>query len=97
MVEALGECEPLDLDDVCLESKALTVLCVPSLLDSVKADRLLWSRLWDVLEALGEREALDLDEFENNYFTEMCSGSEEGSYLRLIDFGHASGTCSRRL
>ena len=24
-------------------------------------------------------------EFENNYFTEMCSGSEAGSYLRLID------------
>jgi len=24
--------------------------------------------------------------FENNYFTEMCSGSEAGSYLRLIDF-----------
>ena len=24
--------------------------------------------------------------FENNSFTEMCSGSEEGSYLRLIDF-----------
>jgi len=23
---------------------------------------------------------------QNNYFTEMCSGSEEGSYLRLIDF-----------
>jgi len=22
----------------------------------------------------------------NNYFTKMCSGSEEGSYLRLIDF-----------
>ena len=22
----------------------------------------------------------------NNYFTEMCIGSEEGSYLRLIDF-----------
>jgi len=22
----------------------------------------------------------------NNYFTEMCSGSEAGSYLRLIDF-----------
>jgi len=21
----------------------------------------------------------------NNYFTEMCSGSEEGSYLRLTD------------
>ena len=24
--------------------------------------------------------------FKNNYFTEMCSGSEEGSYLRRIDF-----------
>jgi len=24
--------------------------------------------------------------FENNYLTEMCSGSEAGSYLRLIDF-----------
>ena len=23
--------------------------------------------------------------FENNYFTEMCSGTEGGSYLRLID------------
>jgi len=23
---------------------------------------------------------------ENNYFTEMCSGSEAGSHLRLIDF-----------
>ena len=23
--------------------------------------------------------------FENNYFTEMCSGSEAGSYLRIID------------
>ena len=22
----------------------------------------------------------------NNYFTEMCSGSEAGSYVRLIDF-----------
>ena len=27
---------------------------------------------------------------ENNYFTEMCSGSEEGSYLRLIDFVYLS-------
>ena len=25
-------------------------------------------------------------QFDNNYFTEMCSGSEAGSYLRLIDF-----------
>ena len=24
-------------------------------------------------------------QFKNNYFAEMCSGSEEGSYLRLID------------
>ena len=24
--------------------------------------------------------------FENNYFTEMCSGSEKGPYLRLTDF-----------
>jgi len=27
---------------------------------------------------------------ENNYFTEMCSGSEAGSYLRLIDFVYHS-------
>jgi len=25
-------------------------------------------------------------QFENNYLAEMCSGSEEGAYLRLIDF-----------
>ena len=25
-------------------------------------------------------------QYENNYFTEICSGSEAGSYLRLIDF-----------
>jgi len=25
-----------------------------------------------------------------NYFTEMCSGSETGSYLRLIDFVYLS-------
>jgi len=29
-------------------------------------------------------------EFENNYFTDVCSGSEAGSYLRLIDFVHHS-------
>ena len=28
--------------------------------------------------------------FENNYFTEICSGSEAGSYLRLMDFVHHS-------
>jgi len=25
-------------------------------------------------------------QFENYYFTEMCSGSEAGAYLRLMDF-----------
>jgi hypothetical protein len=29
-------------------------------------------------------------QFENNYFIEMCSGSEAGSYLRLIDFVYHS-------
>ena len=29
-------------------------------------------------------------QFENNYFTEMCSGPEAGSYLRLIDFVYHS-------
>ena len=25
-------------------------------------------------------------QLENNYFTELCSGSEAGSYLRFVDF-----------
>ena len=25
-------------------------------------------------------------QFESNYFTEMCSGSEAGSYLKIIEF-----------
>jgi len=29
-------------------------------------------------------------QLKNNYFTEMCSGSEAGSYSRLIDFVHPS-------
>ena len=29
-------------------------------------------------------------QFENNYFTQMCSGFEAGSYLRLIDFVYHS-------
>ena len=29
-------------------------------------------------------------QFCNNYFTEMCSDSEAGSHLRLIDFVHHS-------
>ena len=28
--------------------------------------------------------------FENNFFTEMCSGSEAGLYFRLIDFVYHS-------
>jgi len=27
-----------------------------------------------------------ISEFKNNYFTEMCSCSEAGSYLRLMEF-----------
>jgi hypothetical protein len=29
-------------------------------------------------------------QFENYYFTEMCSGSEAGEYLRLMDFVYRS-------
>ena len=29
-------------------------------------------------------------QFKNNFFTEMCSGSEAGSYIRLIDFVYHS-------
>ena len=29
-------------------------------------------------------------QFGNDYFTEMCSGSEAGSYFRLIDFVYHS-------
>ena len=29
-------------------------------------------------------------QFKNNFFTEMCSGSEAGSYLRRIDFVYHS-------
>ena len=31
-----------------------------------------------------------MPQFEDNYFTEMCSGSEAGSYLRLIDLVYYS-------
>ena len=33
--------------------------------------------------------------FKNNCFTEMCSGSETGSYLRLVDFVYHSSLGSR--
>jgi len=35
--------------------------------------------------------------FENNYFTEMCSGSEECLYLRLIDFVYHSTLGLRKI
>jgi len=38
----------------------------------------------------GEPQTLNRPQFENNYFTEMCSGSEAGSYLRLIEVVHHS-------
>ena len=37
------------------------------------------------------------DQFENNYFTEMCSGSVAGSYLRLIDFVYHSTLSLREI
>ena len=36
-------------------------------------------------------------QFEHNYFTEMCSGSEAGSYVRLIDFVHHSTLVLREI
>ena len=47
------------------------------------------SELWQVVdtfrvEVSGSGGAPEF-EFKNNYFAEMCSGSEAGSYLRLID------------
>jgi len=52
------------------------------------------SEVMSILPALQERERihrLPSVQFENNYFTEMCSGSEAGSYLRLIVFVYATG------
>jgi len=34
--------------------------------------------------------AMHSSQFENNYFTEICSGSEAGSYLRFIDIVYHS-------
>jgi len=41
-----------------------------------------WSRDCSELDETVER----CSQFKNNYFAEMCSGSEEGSCLRLTDF-----------
>ena len=41
-----------------------------------------------LLRSLSKRDGLSggWSSTQNTYFTEMCSGSEAGSYLRLIDF-----------
>ena len=55
--------------------------------------------LWNVLAGRGliRQDCTDRysSQFENNCFTEMCSGSEAGSYLRLIDFVYHSTLGSR--
>ena len=43
------------------------------------------SEIWP--SATGDRYS---SQIENNSFTEMCTGSEAGSYLRLIDFVYHS-------
>jgi len=40
-----------------------------------------------------ERRCTCVHEFENNYVTAMCSGSEAGSCLRLIDFVSRNSRC----
>ena len=60
----------------------------------LKAGRTLSTLVYkDDIYIRGRKEAQRTDEcrllkagsqFENDYFTEMCSGSEAGSYLRLI-------------
>ena len=41
-------------------------------------------------QILRERGRDPASQLENNHFTEMCSGSEAGSYSRLIDFVYHS-------
>ena len=56
---------------------------------TVKNARVVRTRPVCTITALGDgvrRQRQMLHLFENNYFTEMCSGSEAGSYLRFIDF-----------
>jgi len=43
--------------------------------------------LWcELVNSGAETSMASPTQFENNYFTEMCSGSDAGSYLRLIFF-----------
>ena len=39
---------------------------------------------------MASEEVIGGSQFKDNYFTEMCSGSEAGSYLRFIDFFHST-------
>jgi len=49
-------------------------------------DKLYWMEALTSNAVVVEWSTRYSSQFKNNYFTEMCSGSEEGSYLRLIDF-----------
>jgi len=44
------------------------------------------TKLLQTTELYADASAKVRSRFKNNYFTEKCSGSEAGSYLRLIDF-----------
>ena len=48
-----------------------------------------WCWVWWLVFSVWVR-VLHPSQFENNYFTEMCSGSDTGSYLRFIDFVYHS-------
>jgi len=52
-------------------------------MDQAKARQNLGSTVSCVLSSLDSRIGLDRGD---NYAAEMCGGSEEGLYLRLIDF-----------
>ena len=51
------------------------------------------SKHFYLLAGKGCRDVTYSSQFDKNYFTEMCSGSEAGSYLRLIDFLYHSTLC----
>jgi hypothetical protein len=40
-----------------------------------------------LLRSIEDKASRERNDAQNSYFTEMRSGSEAGSYLRLIDFG----------
>jgi len=53
---------------------------------TIIVDQDLFNETHDHKAPLGPTLTRCLCESKNNYFTEMCSGSEAGSYARLIDF-----------